>query len=370
MSKSAKMRLNERNVAYFASCNSPVDKEGILNKKGDSSRFQRRFFVLKGNLLFYFDKKGDKEPLGLIILEGCRIELADLDDNNMFQISFPGEGVRSYTLGANTQDEMESWMKVLSCASYEYMKAMVIELQRQLDELSHNDSNIAAARQSHRYSQYTPSRQDSESSVNGARLSDVHSHSTGSLDEIRDNPMPLPSSSAVSIYDKGKTESLAHTGAPRKSPFHSNRNSEHEPVSGPSRYNNPAYDIWNPIDDDAAISDTLSSSTSSSRESEYEELPEGRTKPVSYENVPVVDVPQIRAPSRLSAASSKIKKNNPFSRSAPSTVTRPQQNMYIDSEKRARSFAELHQDFGVFIVRMVNETRHRRTLDPNDSNST
>ncbi|XP_033101062.1 uncharacterized protein LOC117104349 [Anneissia japonica] len=366
MSKT-KMRLNERNVAYFASCNSPIDKEGILNKRGESSRFHRRYFVLKGNLLFYFDKKGDKEPIGLIILEGCRIELADMDDNNMFQISFPGEGVRSYALGANSQDEMESWMKVLSCASYEYMKAMVIELQRQLDELSHNDSNIAAARQSHRYSQYTPSRQDNDS-VNGARLSDVHSHSTGSLDEIRDNPMPLPGSSAVSIYDKGKTESLAHTGAPRRSPFHSNRNSEPEPVCGPSRYNNPAYDIWNPIDDDGPVSDTLSSSTSSSRDSEYEELPDGRTRPVSYENVPVVDIPQPRATSRLSSATSMIKKNNPFSRSAPPTVTRPQQTVYIDGEKRARSFAELHQDFGVFIVRMVNESRHKRTLDAKNSN--
>jgi sesquipedalian len=34
-------------------------------------KFQKRWFVLKGNLLFYFDKKGDKEPLGLLLLEGC-----------------------------------------------------------------------------------------------------------------------------------------------------------------------------------------------------------------------------------------------------------------------------------------------------------
>ena len=35
--------------------------------------FQRRWFVLKGNLLFYFEKKGDKEPIGVVILEGCTI---------------------------------------------------------------------------------------------------------------------------------------------------------------------------------------------------------------------------------------------------------------------------------------------------------
>lgn len=30
---------------------------------------------------------------------------------------------------------MERWMKILTCAGYEYMKLMVADLQRQLDEL-------------------------------------------------------------------------------------------------------------------------------------------------------------------------------------------------------------------------------------------
>lgn len=30
---------------------------------------------------------------------------------------------------------MEVWMKALTCAGYEYMKLMVAELQRQLDEI-------------------------------------------------------------------------------------------------------------------------------------------------------------------------------------------------------------------------------------------
>lgn len=30
---------------------------------------------------------------------------------------------------------MEQWMKALTCAGYEYMKLMVSELQRQLDEI-------------------------------------------------------------------------------------------------------------------------------------------------------------------------------------------------------------------------------------------
>jgi hypothetical protein len=31
---------------------------------------------------------------------------------------------------------MEEWMKAVTCASYDYMKVMVIELQKQVDELT------------------------------------------------------------------------------------------------------------------------------------------------------------------------------------------------------------------------------------------
>lgn len=67
------MKINEKNLCVFAT-SPPYDKEGFLLKKGEVNKaFQRRYFVLKGNLLFYFEKKGDKEPLGLIIVEGCTI---------------------------------------------------------------------------------------------------------------------------------------------------------------------------------------------------------------------------------------------------------------------------------------------------------
>lgn len=67
------MKINEKNLCYFAT-SPPVDREGWLQKRGEINKsWQRRYFVLKGNLLFYFEKKGDREPLGVIILEGCTI---------------------------------------------------------------------------------------------------------------------------------------------------------------------------------------------------------------------------------------------------------------------------------------------------------
>ncbi|KAL1449830.1 hypothetical protein WDU94_002303 [Cyamophila willieti] len=131
------MKINDKNLCSFATSMTPVDKDGYLTKRGDINKaFQKRWFVLKGNLLFYFEKRNDKEPVGVIILEGCTIELADnMEDAFSFKIMFHGPGNRSYILGAENQESMEQWMKSLACASYDYMKLMVAELQRQLDEL-------------------------------------------------------------------------------------------------------------------------------------------------------------------------------------------------------------------------------------------
>lgn len=68
------MKINEKNLCAFASSATPVDRDGWLDMRGEVGKsYQKRWFVLKGNLLFYFDKKGDKEPVGVIILEGCTI---------------------------------------------------------------------------------------------------------------------------------------------------------------------------------------------------------------------------------------------------------------------------------------------------------
>lgn len=127
------MKINEKNLCTFATT-PPYDLEGFLNKRGEVNKaWQKRYFVLKGNLLFYFEKKGEKEPLGLIIVEGCTIELSEDGEPYSFQIVFNGN--RTYTLSAESQNIMEHWMKCLTCAGYEYKKLMVAELQRQLEEI-------------------------------------------------------------------------------------------------------------------------------------------------------------------------------------------------------------------------------------------
>ncbi|CRK89271.1 CLUMA_CG003030, isoform A [Clunio marinus] len=127
------MKINEKTLFTFAN-SKPVDKEGYLMKRGEVNKaFQRRWFVLKGNLLFYFEKKGG-ELLGMIILEGCVIELSETEtEKYCFNINFIGN--RSYVLSAEDQDSLESWMRALTCSGFDYMRLMVSELQRQLEEL-------------------------------------------------------------------------------------------------------------------------------------------------------------------------------------------------------------------------------------------
>ncbi|EDW63607.1 sesquipedalian-1 [Drosophila virilis] len=140
------MKINEKNLCVFAR-SPPFDMEGFLNKRGEINKaFQRRYFVLKGNLLFYFETRLDKEPLGLIIVEGCTIELSQESDadNYCFEIAFNGN--RTYILAADTQESMESWMKALTCAGYEYKRIIVAELQRQLQEIEDSRNKMHSDR--------------------------------------------------------------------------------------------------------------------------------------------------------------------------------------------------------------------------------
>jgi len=131
------MKINDKHLATFAASSAAVDREGFLNKRGEVNKsFQRRWFVLKGNLLFYYDRKSDVEPVGVIILEGCSVELVENNERFTFELAFLGSGARTYVLAADSQEDMEDWMKALACSGHDYMRCAVIELSRQLDELN------------------------------------------------------------------------------------------------------------------------------------------------------------------------------------------------------------------------------------------
>jgi len=132
------MKINDKSLAQFANTKQVPDMEGWLFKRGEVNKaYQKRWCTLRGNLLFYSEKKNDKDPLGVIILEGCTVELAEEETEHfafklVFQTCRTG---RMYVLGTSSQLELEKWMRLLACASFDFMRLMVGDLKHKIREL-------------------------------------------------------------------------------------------------------------------------------------------------------------------------------------------------------------------------------------------
>ncbi|KAL4617779.1 sesquipedalian-1-like isoform X1 [Arapaima gigas] len=130
------MKLHEKILSHYLSCGSPVDKEGYLYKKGErNTSYQKRWFVLKGNLLFYKDRPGDRDLLGVIVLEGCSVQLCESDEQFAFSLVFSGAGHRTYKLAAEDQPSQESWIKALLSANHEFLSLLVKDLEKKYEDV-------------------------------------------------------------------------------------------------------------------------------------------------------------------------------------------------------------------------------------------
>uniref|UniRef100_A0A3Q3VKE4 Sesquipedalian n=1 Tax=Mola mola TaxID=94237 RepID=A0A3Q3VKE4_MOLML len=129
------MKLGEKIVTYFESCNSPVDKEGYLCKKGEiKTSYQKRWFVLKGNLLFYKDRPADRDLIGVIVLEGCTVQLCESEEQFAFALVWSEPGLRTYKFAAEDQACQESWIKALLSANHNYLALLVMEMEKKYRE--------------------------------------------------------------------------------------------------------------------------------------------------------------------------------------------------------------------------------------------
>ncbi|KAG2463698.1 SESQ1 protein, partial [Polypterus senegalus] len=130
------MKLHEKPLIRYATSKTPVDKEGHLYKKGErNTSYQKRWFILKGNLLFYYDKRSDREPLGVIVLEGCSVQLCESNENYAFDIRYEGPGIRTYKLAAEDQRTQEAWVKALLWANFSRLRMLVQDLERTYEQV-------------------------------------------------------------------------------------------------------------------------------------------------------------------------------------------------------------------------------------------
>ncbi|XP_023269538.1 sesquipedalian-1-like [Seriola lalandi dorsalis] len=151
------MKLHEKILTHYLSCTSPVDKEGYLYKKKErNATYQRRWFVLKANLLFYQERPADRHLLGVIVLEGCAVRHSESDGRFAFSLVFEGPGLKTYRFAAVDHQTQESWVKALLSANHCYLSLLVRDLGRQYEEAkqqqssgdSHHSSSARALKQS------------------------------------------------------------------------------------------------------------------------------------------------------------------------------------------------------------------------------
>ncbi|XP_072298394.1 sesquipedalian-1 [Eucyclogobius newberryi] len=119
------MKVHRKLLVHYLSSPSPVDKEGFLFKKKErTGTFHRRWFVLKGNVLFYQERPADRHIGGAIVLEGCavRTEDSDLDFSLVF------EGLRTYRFCVSERWRRDEWVKCLRTASHCYMSLLLRDL--------------------------------------------------------------------------------------------------------------------------------------------------------------------------------------------------------------------------------------------------
>jgi len=123
--------MNTRGIIGFGLSDSNIDRSGILSKRGGTNlRMQQRFFVLKGNLLFYFKTEqefsSNKDPTGVICLEDYEAQLEDpnaSDSISGFRLSsIHNTGQKEFILSAATPEETVKWIDSIQTASYEFLR--------------------------------------------------------------------------------------------------------------------------------------------------------------------------------------------------------------------------------------------------------
>ncbi|XP_060112812.1 sesquipedalian-1-like [Heteronotia binoei] len=133
------MKLHISSALISSRLERTPDRQGLLYKKSSrSSSYHPCWCMLWGNLLFYRERAGDRDPPKLIILEGCTVELREsTSEPYAFEISYPRglPGSRAYQMAAENQETLEGWVRALSTARFEYLRALAAELEGQFQML-------------------------------------------------------------------------------------------------------------------------------------------------------------------------------------------------------------------------------------------
>lgn len=103
-----------------------------------NTEYKKRWFVLKGNLLFYFKSKSAlTDPTGVIFLEDALVDASQRDSLSgvfhEFAVRFPGnQEMRSYHLATKSKDATQEWVQAIRNAGFAQVKEKLDALQMRL----------------------------------------------------------------------------------------------------------------------------------------------------------------------------------------------------------------------------------------------
>ncbi|XP_057387597.1 LOW QUALITY PROTEIN: sesquipedalian-1-like [Balaenoptera acutorostrata] len=122
------VELNQRSLAFHATCDAAAHNAGFLYKKGGRhAAHRRRWSVPRGTMLFCFRDGASGEPV-----EGCTVQLVEAAEEFAFAVRFAGARARTYVLAAESRAAMEGWVNALSRASFDDLRLVVRELGHRL----------------------------------------------------------------------------------------------------------------------------------------------------------------------------------------------------------------------------------------------
>jgi len=91
-----------------------INMAGVLKKKGaKSGKTKRRYYIIKGNMMYYYLKKGDSIPRGVMYLPNKLMSLSPNKGKNGIKVYSQDSTSEYKTLFASSEEECEQWYKCM-----------------------------------------------------------------------------------------------------------------------------------------------------------------------------------------------------------------------------------------------------------------
>eukprot|EP01137_Pigoraptor_chileana_P018612 Opistho-2@78365 len=204
-SGSKKKNSESRDEQWLPLYRQQANKEGFLLKLGREggflpSKFERRYFILHRSNLFYFRKKEEDQPVGVIQLRGASVSRDPQSQpgkplitiNSLTSVNFESQkcfSKRPYTFIAESEDDAVQWIAYLQSAVATAAAEGSISRSQSSDTLAVPDDNESRSRSSTNQSRVS-ARTDSVGSAGHEEQLQASSNSFGASGRIGTGSAP------------------------------------------------------------------------------------------------------------------------------------------------------------------------------------